>query len=99
MKTVLESDVFTYEFDGTFCSPSYYAYTWKGARRVVYCDAYDRISGNIFGKDTKLCTVIHELAHAVFHADDVEIMLWNWPVLVLRMLLEMLQTTATSWRP
>jgi hypothetical protein len=25
MKTVLESDVFTYKFDGTFCSPSYYA--------------------------------------------------------------------------
>ena len=69
MKTAFERDLITYEFDGTFC-PGNYAYTWKGSRHVVLCDAYDR-SDDILGEDTKLCTIVHELAHAVFFADDI----------------------------
>ena len=69
MKNALETDIITYIFDDPRCKPDVYAFTYKDSRKIYLCDAYVR-SANILGIDTKLCTIVHELSHAVMSTDD-----------------------------
>ena len=69
MKNVMETDVITYIFNDPRCQPSYYAFTYHGSREVYLCDQYLN-SEDILGIDTKLCTIVHELSHAITYTND-----------------------------
>ena len=69
--SAMEADVITYHFDDPQCEPSYYAFTYLGARDIYLCGMYHR-SVDLLGIDTKLCTIVHELTHAVSRTDDIE---------------------------
>lgn len=73
MKMALESDVYTYDLSREGCSGSgVYGYTCSGCRTVYLCDLYSS-SPELNGRDTKLCTHIHELMHTVSHASRADV--------------------------
>ena len=67
MERLLRTDTITYAHD---CTSGPYAYTWKGSREIHFCRAYE--NSEIFaGYDTKMSTIVHELAHALAYVDDI----------------------------
>ena len=71
MKDTLEKDVITYVFNDPRCRPGVYAFTYKNSRKIYLCQVY-LDSADLLGVDTKLCTLVHELTHAIRSLDDVQ---------------------------
>jgi hypothetical protein len=65
---VLETESVTYDFNGSDCKPSYFAYTYSGSRTVWLCGQY--LSASQIGTDCKFGTLIHEWSHAVTDTED-----------------------------
>ena len=70
MERLLRSDIITYVHGGNRCTFYTYAYTWKGSRTVHLCRLYER-SQSLSGFDSKMTTIVHELAHALVRVDDI----------------------------
>ena len=70
MVEVLEKDTFTYTFDGPFCDPDTYAYTYKNTREIFLCQIYKQAS-TLTGSDNKMGILTHELSHAIISTDDI----------------------------
>ena len=69
MKSSLEQDTYTYHFNDPGCSPGVYAFTYFDSTDIFLCDVYVA-SDDLFGTDTKLCTIVHELSHARSRIED-----------------------------
>ena len=69
MQNSLEQEIYTYHFNDPRCIPNVYAFTFPDVQDIYLCDKYGH-SENVLGVDTKLCTIVHELSHAVSHTED-----------------------------
>ncbi len=70
MERLLRSDTITYIHGGEYCKSNWMAYTWKGSRTVCMCAQYYKYP-SLSGFWSKMSTIVHELAHALAHMDDI----------------------------
>ncbi|PBC71231.1 hemopexin [Streptomyces sp. TLI_235] len=66
---VIAGQTITYDLTGTGCNPGWFAYTYKGTRKVWLCSSF--WSAGATGTDSKFGTLVHELSHAVSSTDDL----------------------------
>ena len=71
MYDVMERETITYVMHGSKCKRNTYAYTYKGGRTVYYCDVFWRSNDFYPPHDSKICTCVHELSHAIAYTDDI----------------------------
>jgi len=64
----LKNEKITYDFNGSSCQASWYAYTYKDTRTIYLCNMY--IAAPFCGIDSKTGILIHELTHAVSGTSD-----------------------------
>ena len=67
--SVIAGQQLTYDLTGSGCQPGWYAYTYKGTRKVWLCSGF--WSAGATGTDSKFGTLVHELSHAVSSTDDL----------------------------
>lgn len=68
IKDRMEATDFTYNFNGSSCGPSVYAYTTKGGSTIWLCTKFDAAPET--GLDSKAGTIVHEHSHASADTDD-----------------------------
>ncbi|KAL9964384.1 hypothetical protein ACROYT_G028016 [Oculina patagonica] len=72
MEILLRSDTITYVHGGGKCQYNWYAYTYKGSRKVYLCGLFERsLSLSRSRYDSRMGTIVHELAHALAYMDDI----------------------------
>ena len=69
MKNALEKTVYTYHFGDRRCGRGVYAFTYIDSTHIYLCEKYHG-SSDLYGVDSKLCTVVHEHTHARTGTND-----------------------------
>ena len=67
----MNTDTITYQMHGDRCRPGVYAYTFKNSRTIYYCDVFWQSNELYPPHDSKICTCVHELSHAITSTDDI----------------------------
>lgn len=63
-------ETITYVFGDPNCQSNWYAFTYKGSTTIYLCYVYE-VSPSFWGLDSKVGTIIHELAHSAAYVDDI----------------------------
>lgn len=72
IRKVMKTEKITYVNNGPECEPGDFAYTHDNTRTIHYCEEFWKSKNTYPPHDSKICTCVHELTHAVCSTEDHE---------------------------